>query len=133
MVFFNTIKDTSNTQSLLYRKRVPKVKCIHSKIMQSAREQIITDFRSEKIKVLLASDIAARGIDIPNVEVVINYDVPNNSEEYIHRVGRTGRAGKTGLAISFYSGGFKDKKNLEAIEKLLEGKIKRQGNYKDLL
>ncbi|RAP33439.1 ATP-dependent RNA helicase [Candidatus Marinamargulisbacteria bacterium SCGC AG-439-L15] len=131
MVFFNTIRDTIKVTDLLYKRRISKAKCIHSKISQSSREAIITDFRANKINTLLASDIAARGIDIPNVELVINYDIPNNSEEYIHRVGRTGRAGKSGMAISFYS--YKDKKKLEAVEKLIKGKIKRKQSYKGLL
>ena len=69
------------------------------KIHQSDREKIIAEFRENKINVLLASDVASRGIDIPNVELVVNYDIPNNCEEYIHRVGRTGRAGKSGKAL----------------------------------
>ena len=131
MVFFNTIKDTSGIATQLSRQRIREMNCIHSKIDQPKREKIIEDFRAEHIKVLLASDIAARGIDVPNVELVINYDVPNNSEEYIHRVGRTGRAGKTGIAITFFSA--KDKRKLEAIEKLIDAKITRKKSYKDVI
>jgi len=131
MVFFNTIREVSNITGQLIRQRVPRVNCIHSKVEQFDRERIINEFRSERIKVLLASDVAARGIDIPNVELVVNFDVPNNSEEYIHRVGRTGRAGKTGVAISFYCK--KDFKKLEAIEKLIEGKIKRKRDCRGLI
>ena len=131
MVFFNTIRDTQKVTQQLMRLRMKNVDCIHSKIDQSARERIIQDFRSNEINVLLGSDIAARGIDIPNVELVVNYDMPNVPEEYIHRVGRTGRAGKSGMAISFYSG--RDRKKLDAIEKLLESKIKQKHTYKGLL
>ena len=92
---------------------------------------MIVDFREGKLRVLLASDIASRGIDIPNVDLVINYDIPNNSEEYIHRVGRTGRGGNSGLAISFYS--HKDKKKLQDVERLIEGKVRRVKSYKGLL
>jgi ATP-dependent RNA helicase DeaD len=88
-------------------------------------------FREGEINVLLASDVAARGVDIPNVELVINFDVPNNSEEYIHRVGRTGRAGQSGVAITFYSP--KDKVKLEAIEKLIDSKVRRVKNYQSIL
>jgi len=130
MVFFNTIRETARITQKLKWQRVSNIDCIHSKIDQSARESLIIDFRAKKIKVLLASDIAARGIDIPNVEMVVNYDIPNASEEYIHRVGRTGRAGKSGMAISFCSD--KEKKKLYAVEKLIEGKIKQINHYREL-
>ena len=131
MIFFNTIKETQRMTQQLRRQGVRDVECIHSKIDQSARESIIAAFRDNKIKVLLGSDIAARGIDIPNVEMVINFDIPNNAEEYIHRVGRTGRAGKTGIAVSFYSDD--EKRKLQAVEKLIEGKIKSIDNYRDII
>jgi superfamily II DNA/RNA helicase len=124
IVFFNTINETTKVAQKLNRQGFPNVDYIHSKVDQPGREAIINDFREEKIEVLLASDVAARGIDIPNVEMVVNYDIPNNSEDYIHRVGRTGRAGKQGTAISFYSEHEKNK--LDAIEKLIKVKIERR-------
>lgn len=131
MVFFNTIRDTDNTTRQLKRQRFANVDCIHSKISQSAREDLINMFREGEINVLLASDVAARGVDIPHVELVINFDVPNNSEEYIHRVGRTGRAGQSGIAITFYA--HKDKLKLEAIEKLIDARVRRVKNYRSIL
>lgn len=131
MIFFNTIRDTQRMTQLLRRQGARDIECIHSKIDQSARESIISAFRENKIKVLLGSDIAARGIDVPNVEMVINYDIPNNAEEYIHRVGRTGRAGKTGIAVSFYDD--VEKRKLEAVEKLIDCKIKRVNNERDII
>jgi len=131
MVFFNTIRETINVTNKLNQARFNNISCIHSKIDQSERERRITSFRENRFNVLLGSDVASRGIDIPNVELVVNFDLPNNSEEYIHRVGRSGRAGKTGIAISFYSE--KDKKKLDAIEKLIEGKIERRDSYKGIL
>jgi superfamily II DNA/RNA helicase len=131
IVFFNTIKETINTTQKLKQQRVPRINCIHSSIDQANRENLINGFRANYFNALLASDIAARGIDIPNVDLVVNFDIPNNSEEYIHRVGRTGRAGKSGIAISFYSN--KHKKKLDAIEKLIKGKIKRKNSYKGLI
>jgi ATP-dependent RNA helicase RhlE len=130
IVFFNRIKDIDETLKKLRDRRVRGVNCIHSKRNQETREQLIADFRERHFSILLASDVAARGVDIPNVELVVNYDLPNNCEEYIHRVGRTGRAGQSGKAISFYSP--RDSKNLMAIEKLIKDKIKRTKNYKDL-
>ena len=124
IIFFNTIRETISITNQLEKMGIRNIRCIHSKINQKSRERIIHNFRSGKLKVLLASDVAARGIDIPNVELVINYDIPNNSEEYIHRVGRTGRAGLQGQAISFYTP--KDKQRLYAIEKLIKNKIKKK-------
>ena len=131
MVFFNTIKGTSDMAQKLTRQGRRDVGYIHSKIDQSARNRVIESFKNNFVKVLLGSDVASRGIDIPNVDLVVNFDIPNNSEEYIHRVGRTGRAGKSGMAISFYS--HKDKRKLEAIETLIEGKITRKKSYKGLI
>ncbi|RAP38960.1 ATP-dependent RNA helicase [Candidatus Marinamargulisbacteria bacterium SCGC AAA071-K20] len=131
IVFFNTIRETDNVNKSLRRRRLKRVDCIHSKRAQETREQLISDFRANKLNVLLASDVAARGIDIPNVELVVNYDLPNNAEEYIHRVGRTGRAGKSGIAISFYSP--KDEKYLLSIEKLIKCKIIRKKSIRDVM
>ena len=131
MVFFNTIRETTDITQQLRRQRISKIACIHSKIDQSDRERVIENFKTNVITALLASDVASRGIDIPNVELVINFGLPGNREEYIHRVGRTGRAGNKGVAISFYTS--RDKKKLKDIEDLLEGKIKRVSDYRDIL
>lgn len=131
IVFFNTIKETDSINKSLKRRKKGWVDCIHSKRSQETREKLISDFRSKRLNVLLASDVAARGIDIPNVELVVNYDLPNNPEEYVHRVGRTGRAGKSGVAISFYTR--QDEKLLKSIEKLIKGKITRKKNVRDVI
>jgi len=131
IVFFNTINATSKYSRKMSRVRGCRVDAIHSKIDQANRQSTIEEFRSNETNVLMASDVASRGIDVPNVDLVVNFDLPNNSEEYIHRVGRTGRAGQTGMAISFYT--YKDKKKLEDIEKLIKGKVKRIQNYRDAL
>ena len=81
---------------------------IHSDKLQQEREQIMQDFRSGTLKVLIATDVSARGIDIPDVEYVINYDLPETPEHYVHRVGRTGRGTRKGQAISFCSEEEKD-------------------------
>lgn len=73
---------------------------IHGDIKQSKRDSIMKKFRSEKVKILVATDVAARGIDVSNVEAVFNYNIPKERESYVHRIGRTGRAGKAGKAIS---------------------------------
>ncbi|MPQ76155.1 DEAD/DEAH box helicase [Hydrogenovibrio sp. JE_KL2] len=96
---------------------------IHSGRSQAMREQVLSDFKSGKLKYLIATGIAARGIDINNLSRVVNYDLPYPAEEYIHRIGRTGRAGATGEAISLVSKD--DFKNLCAIESLLGHLIQR--------
>jgi ATP-dependent RNA helicase DeaD len=78
-----------------------RVKAIHGDMPQTKREKVLKDFREDKIQILIATDVAARGLDIDDISYVINYDMPEEVETYIHRIGRTGRAGKEGVAISF--------------------------------
>lgn len=94
---------------------------IHGNKSQSARVLALNNFKSGKSKVLIATDIAARGIDIAELAQVINYELPNIAESYVHRIGRTGRAGYGGIAISFCDGS--EKKYLYSIEKLLQQTI----------
>lgn len=88
---------------------------------QSKRLQVIDSFKSGSLKMLVATDVAARGIDVDSLSMVINYDLPNEAENYVHRIGRTARAGKTGKAYSFCSE--QDVYNLPAIEKYIENKV----------
>ena len=74
---------------------------IHSDLVQEQREQVLLDFKNRKTKILVATDILSRGIDIEDIELVINYDVPNDGEDYVHRIGRTARAASTGTAYTF--------------------------------
>ena len=97
---------------------------IHGDKSQASREKILADFKSGKLKYLVATGVAARGIDIGELSRVVNYDMPFKPEEYIHRIGRTGRAGATGEAISFVAWG--DFKNLCAIESRLNHIINRK-------
>ncbi len=92
-----------------------------AQLNQSQRNQIMDGFRSGKIQVLCASDLAARGLDVFDLDFVINYDLPDDSATYVHRVGRTARAGRKGLAISFV--GFEDSYRLDKLEKYLGQKI----------
>ncbi|MEX3016254.1 DEAD/DEAH box helicase [Gymnodinialimonas hymeniacidonis] len=96
---------------------------IHGDLDQSHRMRTLDGFRDGSITLLVASDVAARGLDIPNVSHVINYDVPSHAEDYVHRIGRTGRAGKTGVAITLSVPA--DEKYLGAIENLIEQPIPR--------
>lgn len=76
---------------------------LHGDLSQAQRERVLTDFRKGNVKILIATDVAARGLDIEDVTLVINYDIPESPEWYVHRIGRTGRAGKEGKAITFVS------------------------------
>ena len=91
---------------------------IHGDLAQSLRTQTLDDFKNGKIKLLVASDVAARGLDVPSVSHVFNYDVPNHSEDYVHRIGRTGRAGREGDAIMLVAR--LDDKNYDAILNLIK-------------
>ena len=100
LVFARTKRRTDRIASFLDKYGV-KVDRIHGDRSQGQRQRAIDAFRSGRVRVLVATDIAARGLDIPLVELVINYDLPEAKEDYVHRIGRTGRAGATGEALSF--------------------------------
>ena len=95
---------------------------IHGNKSQSARQKALEAFKSNEIRVLVATDIAARGIDVDNISHVINYDLPSEPESYVHRIGRTARAGAGGIAFSFYDKET-EKKSLLDIERLIKFKI----------
>ncbi len=98
-----------------------KADAIHGDKSQNVRERILRDFRRGKKDVLVATDIAARGIDVPGITHVINYDMPQDAESYVHRIGRTGRAGREGFAISFCDNS--EVGMLRSVEKLIKEKI----------
>jgi len=100
-----------------------EVKEMHSDLEQSEREVVINDFRNRKVQVLVATDILSRGIDIDGIELVINYNLPNDAEDYIHRIGRTARASARGLAFTFVSPD--DLHNFHKIERLIKQDIKK--------
>ena len=99
---------------------------IHGDLDQSMRMKILNEFRDGTLKFLVASDVAARGLDIPNVSHVFNFDVPIHAEDYVHRIGRTGRAGRSGKAITISIPA--SQKHLDAIEELVKTKIDRIEN-----
>ncbi len=98
---------------------------IHGNLNQRQRDRVIADFRAKKSRILIATDIAARGLDIPHIEHVINYDMPQCPEDYIHRIGRTGRNGKEGQAVNLLTG--KDNGKWKAIQRLLNPGQKVEG------
>jgi superfamily II DNA/RNA helicase len=94
---------------------------MHSGLDQKKREETIRDFKNKKIRILVATDILSRGIDIKGIELVINYEVPHDAEDYVHRIGRTARADRTGEAITFINS--KQVRNFMDIEKLIEKEV----------
>ncbi|MBL6448999.1 DEAD/DEAH box helicase [Fulvivirga sp. 29W222] len=94
-----------------------KAEDIHSDLDQNEREQVLRDFKNRKLNILVATDIMSRGIDIEDIELVINYDVPNDGEDYIHRIGRTARAASKGVAFTFINE--KEQSKFLSIEELL--------------
>jgi len=93
------------------------VGAIHSDLEQKEREQVMRDFKNKKLQILVATDIISRGIDVVDLDLIINYDVPRDPEDYIHRIGRTARAEKSGVALTFVNK--KDMPNLKKIERFL--------------
>jgi ATP-dependent RNA helicase DeaD len=100
LVFCNTKRQVDDLVETLQRKGY-SADGLHGGLSQPRRDRVMGRFRKGKIQCLIATDVAARGIDVQNIEAVVNYDMPSDHENYIHRIGRTGRAGKTGQAISF--------------------------------
>ncbi len=96
---------------------------IHGDLDQSQRTRTLDGFRAGDLKILVASDVAARGLDVPSVSHVLNYDVPSHAEDYIHRIGRTGRAGREGKTMMICAP--RDEKNLEDIERLIQKPVPR--------
>lgn len=117
VIFCRTKRRADILEVALYQKGYDCVK-IHSDVPQPKRERIMKDFRNAKIQYLIATDVAARGLDISGVSHIYNYDIPENAETYIHRIGRTGRAGEEGYTCVFV-----DPKNNDLLEEI-EAKIK---------
>ena len=117
VVLFVKTKRSADKIALKLRKDKFNAEAIHGDLRQSKREKVILKFRKNRFQILVATDVAARGLDIPHIEHVINYDIPQNPEDYIHRIGRTARAGAKGRALTFLTDG--DKKNWNAIGKLI--------------
>ena len=120
VIFCNKKIDINKVNIFLKKNKFSTV-CLHGDMNQSARINSLEEFKSGLAKILVASDVAARGLDIAGLSHVFNYDVPNNPEDYIHRIGRTGRAGLSGKAFTLCSE--KEIKSLTLIEKLIKKSI----------
>lgn len=102
LVFVATKYATEHVAEKLCRAGIPAA-ALHGELSQGARTQALADFKASKVRVLVATDVASRGIDIASLPVVVNYDLPRSPDDYTHRIGRTGRAGESGVAVSFIS------------------------------
>lgn len=123
LVFCNTKRKVDEVVTQL-KQLGHKADGIHGDLSQNQRNAVLAGFKEGRINILVASDVAARGIDVSNVDAVFNYDIPMDAEYYVHRIGRTGRAGKTGKAFSFITGR-NDFFRLRDIEKFAKAKIEK--------
>mgnify|MGYP001427616050 CR=1 FL=1 len=121
LLVFSKTKHGANKIVKFLDKAGIKSEAIHGNKSQAARQRALANFKNRDTSVLVATDIAARGIDVNNLNLVINYDLPNIPETYVHRIGRTGRAKNSGIAISFCNSD--EKSYLSSIEKLIRQKI----------
>ena len=101
VLIFREMKHAVDTLTKDLNREGFKVGCIHGDKRSRERIRVLDSFKQDKINILIATDVAARGLDIPDVTHVINYDVPQTYDTYVHRIGRTGRAGKRGDALTF--------------------------------
>jgi len=122
LVFTSTKAQADELKHYLKQAKISAAVC-HSDKSQGARRRAIADFKSDKVQVLIATEVAARGLDIQGLDHVVNLNLPYLAEDYVHRIGRTGRAGAKGQAISFVSR--EEERTLNNIERLIGSKIKR--------
>ncbi|XOV90859.1 MAG: DEAD/DEAH box helicase [Bacteroidota bacterium] len=117
VIVFCSTKDSAKALTRELKKSNMSVEDIHSDLDQKMREKVLGDFKNKKLKILVATDILSRGIDVEDIDLVINYDVPNDDEDYIHRIGRTARAARKGMAFTFIDE--KSQGRFQSIERLL--------------
>ncbi|NRQ42392.1 DEAD/DEAH box helicase [Rheinheimera sp. YQF-2] len=122
LVFTSTKEQADQLLAGLQKRKIDAAVC-HADKSQGARRRAIAEFKSAKLQVLIATEVAARGLDIQGLDYVVNFNLPYLPEDYVHRIGRTGRAGASGNAISFVSR--EDEQTLERIQKLIGSDIKR--------
>jgi ATP-dependent RNA helicase RhlE len=126
LVFSRTKHGANKIVKTLDKAKI-KSAAIHGNKSQAQRQKALGEFKDGSLKVLIATDIAARGIDVDDLALVINFDLPNVSETYVHRIGRTGRASASGIALSFCMGD--ERPYLKDIEKLIKQQVPRMGEH----
>ena len=128
VIVFSSSKIKVKELARTLRRLKVKAGEMHSDLEQQAREEVMRNFRAGNIDVLVATDIVARGIDIDDISMVVNYDVPHDAEDYVHRIGRTARAGESGVAVTLISP--RERRKFKFIEDFL-GKPVPRGNHSD--
>lgn len=121
IIIFAATKRSTEKLAKSLQEQGHKASFLHGDLPQSKRNRIVQDLRNGKCKILVATDVAARGLDVPALSHVINYDLPRQTEDYVHRIGRCGRAGRTGVAVSLCS--MDDRPQLNAINRYLDRKM----------
>lgn len=123
IIFCSTKQKVKELERDLQKSKL-KAKAIHSDLEQNEREEVLRNFRSKQLQILVATDILSRGIDIEDIGLVINYDVPGDAEDYIHRIGRTARAASTGVALTFINE--LDQQKFQQIENLIAAEVPKR-------
>lgn len=124
VLVFMTNKRATDNIAEKFRKRGYLAESFHGDLTQEDRNYTLEQFKAKKIQILFATDLVSRGLDIDDISCVINYDLPRSPADYIHRIGRTGRAGKSGLAVTFI--GHDDQAHFKLIEKRSNIKLERE-------
>jgi ATP-dependent RNA helicase RhlE len=123
VIVFSSKKASVDQLTREFQKLGIQAEAIHSGLEQSKREKVLQDFTNRQIHVLVATDVVSRGIDITGIEMVVNYNVPQDAEDYVHRIGRTARASSDGIAFTFINED--DMNRFGKIEKLIEKEIRK--------
>jgi len=123
VIVFSSSKDKVKRMEIDLRRAKINAKAFHSDLEQEAREALMLDFKNGKINVLVGTDVLSRGIHVEGIDLVVNYDVPPDPEDYVHRIGRTARAASKGTAITFINQ--KDQRRFAAIEKLIDRSVEK--------
>ncbi len=123
IIIFSSTKDKVKLMEKDLRRAGITVHAFHSDLEQEEREKLMQGFKSRRIPILIGTDVLSRGIDVDGIDLIVNYDVPPDAEDYVHRIGRTARAEKTGTAISFINE--KDQRKFGFIEKLIDREIEK--------
>ena len=121
IIIFSSTKNNVKTISSVLRKQGMNAGAIHSDLNQQEREDVLLAFKTRRLRILVATDIVARGIDIEGINLVINYEAPGDAEDYVHRIGRTARADNTGMGITFIND--QDQHKFAKIEHLIEREV----------
>jgi ATP-dependent RNA helicase DeaD len=122
IVFCRTKRETDRVYHRL-RRKMSDVDCIHGDMPQPGRDRVMRRFRDGQVRILVATDVVGRGIDVTSISHIINYDIPQSSDDYVHRVGRTGRMGREGVAYTFVT--TEEGPELTRIEMLINRLLKR--------